>query len=66
MAGHGLQSSTAEVSVTKLEYPGVNLCFVDTPGFDNTNGFDIDILKSVGKWLSTTYVTLKDSLLWTI
>jgi len=31
MAGHNLQSCTSEVSVIRLEYPGVNLCVVDTP-----------------------------------
>jgi len=66
MAGHNLQSCTSEVSVIRLEYPGVNLCVVDTPGFDNTNKSDVDILRSVGKWLSTTYVTINNSeLSWT-
>jgi len=61
MAGHNLQSCTSEVSVIRLEYPGVNLCVVDTPGFDNTNKSDVDILRSVGKWLSTTYVAINNS-----
>ena len=62
MAGHGLQSCTSEVSVVELEYPGVKFCFVDTPGFDNTNKSDVDILKLVGKWLGMTYVTINDLL----
>ena len=59
MAGHGLESYTKEISVIKLEYLGVNLCFVDTPGFDNTCKSDVDILKLIENGLSTTYVTNK-------
>jgi len=64
--GHSLQSRTNEVSVIQLQYPGVNLCFVDTPGFDNTNKSDSEIVRLVGKWLSATYVKIDNLLLWTI
>ena len=38
----------------------MNLCFVDTPGFDDTIKSDLDILKLIAKWLSGTYVTIND------
>jgi len=62
IAGHSLQSCTSEVSVFRLRLPwhGLNLCFVDTPGFDDTNKSDLDILKLIAKWLSGTYVTIND------
>jgi len=55
IAGHGLQSFTSKISVVKLAYPGVNLCFVDTPGFDDTNTSDLDIFKMISNWLVKTY-----------
>jgi len=33
-----------------------DLVFVDTPGFDDTNMSDVDILKMVADWLKATYV----------
>lgn len=56
IAGHGLQSFTSKISVIKLAYPGVNLCFVDTPGFDDTTTSDLDIFKLISNWLVKTYV----------
>ncbi len=38
IAGHSLESCTSEISVIKLRCAsGVDLCLVDTPGFDDTN-----------------------------
>ena len=62
IAGHNLQSCTSEVSVFRLPCGSRNLCFVDTPGFDDTNKSDLDILKLISKWLSKTYVMIHDLL----
>ncbi len=54
LAGHDLESCTNEISVIKLSFPGLDLCFVDTPGFDDTNRSDVEILKMISDWLIST------------
>lgn len=51
---HSLQSSANEISVVRLPFPGLSLCFVDTPGFDDTNRSDLDVLKLISDWLMNT------------
>ncbi|TFK44967.1 P-loop containing nucleoside triphosphate hydrolase protein [Crucibulum laeve] len=56
--GHSLESCTSEIGIIKLSYPEWSDCdivFVDTPGFDDTHKSDLDILKMISEWLSTTY-----------
>ena len=45
-AGHSLESYASQVSVFKLSFPGVisDICFVDTPRFDNART-DVEMLK---------------------
>jgi len=52
--GHDLQSCTSEISMIKMSFPGHNIIFVDTPGFDDTNRSDSDILKMISNWLEIT------------
>jgi len=59
LVGHGLASFTNEVSVIKLSFPGLvdsDICFVDTPGFDDTDKSDVHIFKMISDWLNKTYV----------
>ncbi|KAJ5893681.1 hypothetical protein N7495_005372 [Penicillium taxi] len=48
---------TQEVQVYRCKYftPHTNVYLVDTPGFDDTNRKDTDILKEIATWLTTTY-----------
>jgi predicted GTPase len=56
--GHNLQSCTTEISATKLQFFERSLfdvVFVDTPGFDDTNKTDGEILELIADWLNKTY-----------
>lgn len=67
--GHGLHSrwshvtsshvltiaGTTEVSVYYFWHQGVRIWLVDTPGFDDTDRSDSDILEDVAFWLSSVY-----------
>ena len=53
---HDLESYTSEIGLIKMPFPGRNIVFVDTPGFDNTMRSDGDILKVISDWLQITYV----------
>ena len=64
--GHDLESCTSNVSNVRLSIPEIafgDLVFVDTPGFDDTNKKDVDILKMVADWLKSTYVFVAVKLL---
>ncbi|KAF4470800.1 hypothetical protein FALBO_2296 [Fusarium albosuccineum] len=52
-----LESCTQEVRVHKCGSfsPYANVYLVDTPGFDDTNRKDTDILKEIASWLTETY-----------
>jgi len=57
--GHGLATCTTQISVVRLSFPNLvdsDICFVDTPGFDDTNGTDLQILKMISDWLNNMYV----------
>ena len=44
----------------KMTFPGSNIVFVDTPGFDNNMDIsDGDILKMISDWLEKTYVIIE-------
>ncbi|KAH7184577.1 uncharacterized protein B0J16DRAFT_267599 [Fusarium flagelliforme] len=56
IVGDGLQACTAKVEVYSFEYsPGVTIHLVDTPGFDDTNRQDSDVLRDISAWLSKSY-----------
>ena len=60
-AGHALESCTNDISIVKLSFPGLidsDICFVDTPGFDDTRTSDSEILKMISDWLNNTSVIL--------
>ncbi|KAH7002413.1 P-loop containing nucleoside triphosphate hydrolase protein [Ilyonectria destructans] len=54
--GEGLQSCTHIVQVYSFSYkPSITIHLVDTPGFDDTNKHDSDILREISSWLSESY-----------
>ncbi|KAF2670963.1 P-loop containing nucleoside triphosphate hydrolase protein [Microthyrium microscopicum] len=53
--GHGLQSCTSAVGVYYFVHRGTRVFLVDTPGFDDTNRSDSEILKDVAFWLAAAY-----------
>ncbi|KAL9709889.1 hypothetical protein Ac2012v2_006946 [Leucoagaricus gongylophorus] len=54
--GHSLQSHTSEVKAVRVLFSdGISLVLVDTPGFDDTNKSDLDILKIIAKWFEDVY-----------
>jgi len=57
-AGSRLESCTSEVCAVRLiNHPvhGDRLVLVDTPGFDDTNKSDMQILEMISKWLREVY-----------
>ncbi|KHE87552.1 hypothetical protein GE21DRAFT_1331765 [Neurospora crassa] len=56
IVGHGLQGCTQAVDFYVFPYSeSVNVYLVDTPGFDDTNLTDSDVLKAIGTWMGDTY-----------
>ncbi|KDR78020.1 hypothetical protein GALMADRAFT_244991 [Galerina marginata CBS 339.88] len=52
--GHGLRSCTTEVSAVRIKgHPqhGSRIVLVDTPGFNDTNKTDLEVLEIISKWL---------------
>jgi GTPase Era involved in 16S rRNA processing len=70
--GHELQSCTTEIGVIKvhfLEKSDFDVVFVDTPGFDDTNKSDGEILEMIAQWLKATSVLFslrRIALIWKI
>jgi hypothetical protein len=60
--GHKLESYTSEVRAVRYVRPGdpsgARFVIVDTPGFDDTNKSDTEILTLIAQWLQTTCVTI--------
>lgn len=57
--GDDYESCTQQVRAYGCIHPdgsGRNVIIVDTPGFDDTYRFDIDVLKDLAKWLEKTLV----------
>jgi predicted GTPase len=40
----------------RKKYPGRRILFVDTPGFDDTERSDMEVLEIIGDWLKNTCV----------
>ncbi|KAL4081032.1 P-loop containing nucleoside triphosphate hydrolase protein [Scleroderma citrinum] len=54
--GRGLQSCTSDVMTSKpFLLNGHTVTLIDTPGFDDTNRSDTDILRSIAAYLANTY-----------
>ncbi|KAI1087988.1 P-loop containing nucleoside triphosphate hydrolase protein [Rostrohypoxylon terebratum] len=54
--GHDLQACTQGVEVYKSSlFPNRNVFLVDTPGFDDTNRTDKEVLKEIATWLGMSY-----------
>ena len=47
---HDLESCTAGVGMVRVD----NIVLVDTPGFDNTDTTDREILSMIADWLTNT------------
>ncbi|KAI1271868.1 hypothetical protein F5Y07DRAFT_381607 [Xylaria sp. FL0933] len=56
--GHDLESCTQDVKTYVLHHPKLRsgrVYLVDTPGFDDTNRKDAEILRILATWLTSTY-----------
>ncbi|KAJ0425450.1 WD40-repeat-containing domain protein [Aspergillus carlsbadensis] len=54
--GHTLESCTEEVAVYESDIlKGRILYLIDTPGFDDTNRSDTEVLRELAGWLTSTY-----------
>ncbi|KAH8757824.1 hypothetical protein F5882DRAFT_417839 [Hyaloscypha sp. PMI_1271] len=54
--GHGLESCTQEVTPYLYRYSDdINVYLIDTPGFDDTNRSDVDVLMEITSWLSESF-----------
>jgi len=57
VARDDLESCTREVSAFGCLHPngsGRKVIIVDTPGFDDSEGMDYEILKAIARWLEET------------
>ncbi|KAJ2998470.1 hypothetical protein NUW58_g305 [Xylaria curta] len=58
--GHDLKSCTRDVETYIFHHPTLRagrVYLVDTPGFDDTNRKDTEILRTLGAWLTATYTS---------
>ncbi|PCH42116.1 nucleoside triphosphate hydrolase protein [Wolfiporia cocos MD-104 SS10] len=53
--GHGLASCTADMQIVEMEFAGQQITLVDTPGFDDTERPQADVLKQIATFLQRTY-----------
>lgn len=53
--GHGLQSETTHVREVTCQIGPYAVTLVDTPGFDDTNRSDTDVLTEIANWMGSTY-----------
>ncbi|KAL7270429.1 hypothetical protein RUND412_006868 [Rhizina undulata] len=53
--GHNLQSCTQEIELAQCRIGDYNVTFVDTPGFDDTDRSDTDVLQSIATYLELSY-----------
>jgi len=57
--GMGLTSCTAEVQLSnEFNIDGRRVILIDTPGFDDTNVSDAEILEKIAAFLATSWVHL--------
>ncbi|KAK3325119.1 P-loop containing nucleoside triphosphate hydrolase protein [Apodospora peruviana] len=55
VTGDGLESCTSTVSIHAARVAGMNIFLIDTPGFDDTNRSDTDILREIATWLDIPF-----------
>ncbi|KDQ22972.1 hypothetical protein PLEOSDRAFT_1014870, partial [Pleurotus ostreatus PC15] len=55
VVGHALNSCSKEVQAFEIDYQGQRVVLADTPGFDDTNMSDTEVLNIIANWLKTTY-----------
>ncbi|KAG9083964.1 hypothetical protein FRC06_004297, partial [Ceratobasidium sp. 370] len=56
--GHTLESCTQEVTTTGIpiiNVSGIEVQLIDTPGFDDSRGSDIEVLKAISKFLVDSF-----------
>lgn len=53
--GHNLQACTQEVGVFLCKARDFNIYLVDTPGFDDTDRSDTEVLREIASWLTASY-----------
>ncbi|KAI0414675.1 P-loop containing nucleoside triphosphate hydrolase protein [Xylaria grammica] len=56
--GHDLQACTQDVRTYSFHHPKLRsgrVYLVDTPGFDDTNKSDTEVLRTLATWLTATY-----------
>jgi hypothetical protein len=53
--GHNLQACTQEVGVYLCRSRDFNIYLVDTPGFDDTDRSDSEVLREIASWLTASY-----------
>ncbi|KDQ08572.1 hypothetical protein BOTBODRAFT_37863 [Botryobasidium botryosum FD-172 SS1] len=53
--GYGLQSETQQIQTAKCTLDGQRVHLIDTPGFDNTEMADGDVLYLIGTYLADIY-----------
>ena len=55
--GNKLESFTTDVQAVRISHPstGQSIVFVDTPGFDDSNKSDTEVLRMIAQWLEKTY-----------
>jgi GTPase Era involved in 16S rRNA processing len=54
--GNKLESYTADVQAVRILHPSTeqSIVFVDTPGFDDSNKSDTQVLRMIAQWLEKT------------
>jgi len=55
VVGNDLESCTASISIHPARVGGRDVFLVDTPGFDDTNRSDTEILREVADWLNLSF-----------
>ncbi|MCJ1386854.1 hypothetical protein MMC17_009982 [Xylographa soralifera] len=53
--GHGLQSCTSKIEEAQCKIGFCNVTLVDTPGFDDSNCNDTEILTLIASWMKESY-----------
>lgn len=55
VVGNDLESCTSSISIHAATVDGETIYLIDTPGFDDTNRTDTDILGEIATWLERSY-----------
>ncbi|KAL8822685.1 MAG: hypothetical protein Q9191_006585 [Dirinaria sp. TL-2023a] len=53
--GHDIESCTKEISAINFKISNTDIVLLDTPGFDDTDVSDVEVLNSIGDFLQQTY-----------